>query len=513
MISLAGLALVLAAADAVQGMAYEALVSFGLAEGRRQRFEEAAAAFDRAIALDSARPEAWTERGGLRFLQARYPEAVRDLQQALERREDTYARELLASALYLAGGFDEAVGCWNLLGQPTLRTLTIGGLEHTRDRVARRELSLAENERLDLDELRASRRRLQEVPVFDRVSLRPIPLGDGKADLEVALLEQHGFASGVADFVIRAGLNAVHERVGLRYANLGGSGASLGGWYRWEETRPGALLFVQWPRPFGLPVYLRVQSFRGRQAYALDEPFQARRRGLDLGVRRVLGARTTAMAGFRFRDRSFSVDRADAPPGVIAGMEAGLERRLVEASRQRLDLALRGFRTLRPLGSDLSYTQAGADLAYLALLAEPERVAIERSVLAARLRWGWGASGLPVDEMFAAGGSLDMELPLRAHHQTREGILGETPIGRSLLLWNVEWRRRLVYRGGFQLGAALFHDGGRIAGTSSGRPVTLLDVGVGLRLGFPGAPLLRIDFGHGLSDGRNAIFVGLDSVF
>jgi len=121
---------------------------------------------------------------------------------------------------------------------------------------------------------------------------------------------------------------------------------------------------------------------------------------------------------------------------------------------------------------------------------------------------------MPVDEMFAPGGSPDMELPLRAHHQTSDGVLGGTPIGRSILLWNVEWRRRLVHRAGLQLGLVLFHDGGRIGSPPSGDgAITLADVGGGLRLSFPGAPILRIDYGHGLTDGRNAVFVGLNSAF
>ena len=38
--------------------AYDAFVARGVAQGQRRRFDEAAASFDRAIALDPARPEA-----------------------------------------------------------------------------------------------------------------------------------------------------------------------------------------------------------------------------------------------------------------------------------------------------------------------------------------------------------------------------------------------------------------------------------------------------------------------
>jgi hypothetical protein len=121
---------------------------------------------------------------------------------------------------------------------------------------------------------------------------------------------------------------------------------------------------------------------------------------------------------------------------------------------------------------------------------------------------------MPLDEAFAPGGSLDMELPLRAHRQTRRGILGVTPLGRSLALTNVEWRRRLYNGTFFQLGSVVFYDGARISGlVGGGRRAIFHDVGVGLRFAIRGSPVVRIDVGHGLTDGRNALFAGLGQAF
>ncbi len=509
------LVLLLAAASETAPAApdYDALVAAALAHGREERLSEAAAALDRAIALEPSRPEAWVERGGVRFLENRYEDAIADLSQALARGNDPYARDLLASALFLAGRTDAALAQWNLLGGPRLRTLSITGLERTKDAVARREISIGEGDVLGNDGLRASQRRLEETQVFDQVTLRPIPRGDGQADLEVALSEQHGFFASPVEAVIRAGVDALQERVRIRYANVLGRGLTVGGSYRWAANRPEASVFLQAPRPLGLPVYLRVQAFRGRQAYALDDGLGSTRRGFELSLRHVVDGRTVVQGGLRLKDRAFSAPRLDAPPGLIAGLEARVERRLLDGHLDRLDLAASAFRAAHAFGSDLAFTKAGLELSYQRHLSAPEQVRIEPSVLAVRLRLGWGGDGVPLDEMFAPGGSPDMELPLRAHRQTADGVLGATPIGRSLVLGNVEWRRRLIGSGPVPVGVVFFYDGAWIGRVADGRGTAFHDIGMGLRIGLPGSGIVRVDFGHGLTDGKNAIFVGLNQAF
>ena len=120
---------------------------------------------------------------------------------------------------------------------------------------------------------------------------------------------------------------------------------------------------------------------------------------------------------------------------------------------------------------------------------------------------------MPIDDMFAVGGSPDMELPLRAHRQTPGGILGPTPLGRSLALGNVEWRKRFLARSPLQAGFVAFIDAARVTDGPEPQVTTLVDVGVGLRISLVGSGILRIDYGHGLRDGRNVVFLGLGEVF
>jgi tetratricopeptide (TPR) repeat protein len=497
-----------------EAASYDALVERAIALGRADQRAEAAALLDRAVASSPERPEAWVERGGLRFLDGRYEAAIDDLRRALALRDDPYVRDLLASSLQLAGRELEALAVWNALGKPTLGRVEISGLKVTHDDVARREIGLAAGAILTPSALRAARRRLAETRVFEKVTLRTKPLGDGNADLSVALLERHGFAHGPVDFLLTTGVGLAWQRVRLRYANLGGTGLSFGGTWRWQENRPETSLQMSWPRPLGLPVYLDLGGSRGEQAYELGEPFVIRQRGFDLGVRHVLGAGSVLSVGLRLRERTVSRSRPDAVPGRILGLQAGLERRLLETRRNRLDASVQLFGADPVIGSELSYLQGEAELRYEGIVSGPEGRSVERSVVAARLRGGWGSGGLPVDEMYAVGVSFDSDIPLRAHPLTRHGVIGGSPVGRSFALLNAEWRQRLLHRSLFDVGAVAFADAASVGQPAQGSASrALVDVGVGLRFSLLAGATLRIDQAWSLSDGRRSLFIGLNQAF
>ncbi len=100
----------------------------------------------------------------------------------------------------------------------------------------------------------------------------------------------------------------------------------------------------------------------------------------------------------------------------------------------------------------------------------------------------------------------DAELPLRAHALVRDDAL-DSPRGRSLGLANLELRQRLVDGRAFQLGVVAFVDAARVASA------TWVDLGAGLRVGVKPGTVLRLDFAHGLRDGRNAVSGGLGQSF
>ena len=497
----------------VASLPYEGLVTLGLVHARMKRGEAARSAFDAAIALEPRRPEAWTERGGLAFLEASYGASTRDLTRALELRDDAYARDLLAASLSLEGRPEEALQQWNRLGLPTLRALSVGGLTRTRGSVVRREILPREGEPLHLDEVRETRRRLGELGVLGRVTLRAVPLGGGKADLETALDERPALGGRPAELLAGLGVNLLYDRVRLRYYNLAGAGIVVGALYRWEEHRPLAVAGFSVARPFGLPFHLHLDAFRGRQDYVLPEPLQGRGAGGGFRLRAVSGPQTTLETGARISNRSFSAVQPYAAPGRLVSLHALAERRLIDARRQRLDMSLRVAASASAWGSDVDCARGELRIGYWLHSPARQGAAIEPASIGGQLVVGTGSSRTPLDEMFAPGASPEMLLPLRGHPQAKEGILGVTPLGRSLLLANVEGRRRLLDTALVQLGVVAFVDAARVAGRPEGGPVTLVDGGVGLRLALKGGTLLRVDYGRGLNDDSRALFVGFNQVF
>jgi Tetratricopeptide repeat len=491
---------------------YEALVALGVSLGRLGRAAEAGAAFDRAISLDAGRPEARVERGGLRFIEHRYDDAVRDLEGALAIRKDGYTRNLLASSYHLVGRSEDALREWNELGPPGLGETSFTGFRYIHTGVARRELTLRGGEMLDVDGLRESRLRLQEVGVFSRVVLRPVPRQEGRADLEVAVHERHAFGS-IPEFLGTAAGNALVRKVRLRYFGLFGSAVNVGAQYRWEKSRPKKSVSLDWARFLGIPAYFHVSGERETQPYDVDGLTTMKAKGVEVGVRRVLDARTVMELGFRTRDREFSALRADTPPGVIRGLTLGLEHRFWESYRRQLDWSVAGFKAGGPFHSDVNYPQVVTSVRYEDILTPPDGTAIEKTVIAARALGGWAGDDLPLDEMFAPGAASEMEFPLRAHKLRRAGVMGRGPLGRTLGLFNVEWRQRVVNARAFQTAFVLFYDAAHTARTATGQDRTLEDVGVGLRVSVHGV-VLRADYGLSISGGRSrALTAGFNQVF
>ncbi len=493
---------------------YDGLVALGIAQGREGRTDAAGETLGRAIEMEPGRPEALVERGGLRFLERRYDDAIADLQAALRIRDDAYARDLLASTLLLTGRNDPAIEEWNRLDKPALGKIRIAGLRRAPEAVVRRELAVGEGRRLDIGEYRRTRLRLDESGYFHGLEMRPVVTAPGAVDLEIDVLERHGFG-GLPFLVGRGVADLTREKVRLRYANLS-TGITVGGEYKWEATQPFLGFTLDAYRPLGFPGMLSIDGLGAHPTYDLEDgsgPFRLRTRGGGARGRVVVASRTVAEAGVRFRDRTWDVARPDTPDGPMLGLQLGIDHTFWSGRRHDLVGSIRTLTAPGFLDGEAQFARALGRVVHHLHVQRPDGLPLEHGSIAAQLTVGYGGEGTPLDEMFAPGAASDMDLPLRGHRLKTSGILGGTPIARSIALFNFEWRQRLVRTRLAQVGYILFYDGGWMGRTARGGDVTLHDVGIGLRVGVRGSVLLRADYGRGLTDGKSTLTAGLGQVF
>lgn len=512
---------------AVQGLAsagappatYDSLVAEAVTAARTGERATAERLLDLARALDPSRPEATVELAGLRFLDARYTEAVRLLRPVVRRSPGAHARDLLATSLHLAGRPDDAVEEWNALRRPVLRNVRFTGLHDTRARLVVPEVALVEGGLLTRDQLRETRLRLAETGAFSRVSVRPVPLGTGEADVDVALVERRGLG-GPPELAAVTLAKALQRTAWLRYDNVDGTGLSVRASYRWQDTQPRAEVALAWPHPVGLGATLLALGEWERAEYGLGgREVTLEARGAHVALRRVLGARTVGEARWRGRRRSFVEADAEqttpsARPGLVSGVSVTIERRLSEGWRHTFDAVASGFAAGRPAGSDIAFATARITGRAQVLLDEPPDRG-GRSVIAAQIVIGQGSRRTPLDELFVPGAASEMELPLRAYRDRSGGVLGRTPIGRSLALANLEWRPALGrWWGVVGVGGAVFYDAARVGGTVANPGHAFLhNLGAGLRLDVLGV-VVRTDYAVSLSRPRSrALTVGLGQAF
>ena len=462
-----------------------------------------------------ARPEALVERGGLRFLEKRYDDAVRDLSPSARASATTRTRATCWRPRSISPvGPRRPSPHGTASGEPVLGSLSLGGLAHTRDAVARRELLAAGGRGAGPGSAprepaaAAGGRRLRPRDAASRPAGREPGRPRGRPDRAARALPEQGRVPDRHGACMR-----VQGQRAARLREPGGSGV---------ELRRRLSLAGEPARGLPVPVLAprlrpaRVPRLLGRAGAA----------GLRRGRRRLRAPRSRPGAG--------SAPRAGGPhagpaaprgsgtgpspsPGrtrrtaSLSGLEARASsgrwsRAIAIGSRRRLSF----FQAAKALGSVVSYPRGVVRLSSKAQLSRPDGSSLEPSMLAAQVLWGRGGSSMPIDDdvragwqprhgAAPAGASADAgrrpgpdparPVPGPGERGVAQALPG--PIAPS------GWLRRL-----------LSTRPGSPTGRSPG-VTTLVDVGVGLRICARRAHgILRIDYGHGLRDGRNAVFAG-----
>jgi hypothetical protein len=175
--------------------------------------------------------------------------------------------------------------------------------------------------------------------------------------------------------------------------------------------------------------------------------------------------------------------------------------------RDRLILSVSGTRWI-PVDGGAPFGSAGVRAAWSSSL-DPRGWTFSTSAGAQQV-----SDATPLDLWPGAGNGHARAPLLRAHPLIEDGIIdlsGHSVFGRSLVYGSVESVRWLSKPPIAKVGLAAFVD---VAAASRALPGVVTpaqaDAGVGLRIKIPGSSsVVRIDYGHGLRDGANALTFGI----
>jgi tetratricopeptide (TPR) repeat protein len=422
------------------------------------------------------------EMAGLEFRRERWSEAAELAEKAAARDPDDHlAWRLAATSRFLAGQPDAALGAWNQIAEPSLDLVRIEGLVRTPYRTVHDFIDGSSGELLTADAMRRTRRRLASLPTLQaaRVGIRPHP--GGRADLEVAVVEQPRIERPRILLVEGAARAATDHGLALDLANLTSTGDALHVFGRWQDQRPQLSVVAAAPRALGLPGVITVGMLWDEQTYRLEPaaaPIRERRQRMSLGVDDWWTADTRAGLTLALDDWSGR--------GSFVTAAGEIERRL---GADRLSIGGRGtgfFST----GSSKPFYAGSLWLSARTTLGASRKATI-------RLEGSFDAVGseAPLALWPGAGTGQGRSHLLRAHPLLDRGILEGPCFGRQLLRASLEGELPLRYFGPTRLSAAAFVDAAHVLVPAPGSvaPRSFLDLGLGLRLRLSGRSVLRLD--------------------
>jgi hypothetical protein len=380
-------------------------------------------------------------------------------------REVRTGLRIVATARYLAGDADGALGAWNVLDEPRIDIVDIQGLRRTRWSVASRRAGLRPGALLTARGLELARRRLTHLPAIAASRLSYHPLPDGTVEVRSAVVERPRWPTPPG-LTISAGRAILADEVDLEVGPILSAGDRWGVLASWNPARqlaaatvaaaapplPGVLtLRLEWlrerfavPRTDGALADERPSEERLRGEIRLEEWLDTETRlGVTLGLERwVSSARATSLGAELLRMLAEDAIRLRAEgSGWLASGDVVL-RGAVES---RLDLDHGDHRSW--------HVRLGA-----------------RAV----------SSGAPRILWPGAGTGRVREPLLRAHPLAEDGVIGGQAFGRRLLHGTVE--HRIFGRvGPLRVGGAVFVDAARVAAlvNSEDGPRGFVDVGLG----------------------------------
>lgn len=482
----------------------EQLLSTAIDDVQRRGVAEADAIFNavRSQCPDSAGP--LRELAGVRFVERRWHEAAALAEQALTRDpRDEYAWDILASSRFMQDDVAGALRAWNQIGKPRVDSVQIEGLSRARYALVADALALPAGALLSEETFRRAGRRLSELPGYVDTRLAYRPQRDGFAAVNLVMVERPARPRGPIEWAATGARTAIDREVSVVVPGMTGQGEQWEASWRWWTDRPRVALSFATPHRGVLPGVWRVDGSWEAQSYG----FGMASSGLaprPLVERRAHGG--IAVSNWLAADVRYSLNAGiDSWNGVrrTASIGGSLERRFAS---DRV-LAAGDAAAWIPLGGGAGFRSAALRTAFRSSTAAIGTVCVA----------GGGVEAVSAAAPFAlwpgAGDGHARTPLLRGHPLLRDGVIDGAVFGERIAYANGEvdrwigWPTSLPIR----IAVAGFVDLARASRRAPAAPRDpfQIDAGFGVRVKVPGQKgTLRIDIGHGVRDGANALTFG-----
>ena len=341
---------------------------------------------------------------------------------------------------------------------------------------------------LTLDQFRTTQARLEATGLFSRHHLELSPVEGDRFTVTLRAAERNGphllsWISGLP-----------YETVQPGFFSLGGKAIHLKSTLRWDSNKRRAHVSVSAPLKGDPKWGFRVGvDVRGENWADAAGTFHMRKGEGTFEIHSTPSGRWNWTSGIAVSHRQFS----NVPSrGLGLKYVASLNRTLIRDSDRRFYL-------------DSSFAlQAGKTFS-----ANTERfLKVDNSLsmtwhgVSARWRAGRILGSPPFDELYLVGLDRDSDLWVRAHSATTSsGLKNSSFARRSFIVTNVDFQKLVHDAGFFRLSAGPFLDAAR-GPMSSG---WIVDAGLELRATVLGNLTLKLSYGRGIRDGRNAVFLSV----
>jgi tetratricopeptide (TPR) repeat protein len=495
---------------------------YGTALARLERWPEATAAFRAGLRVAPHDPRFPIELAGVAFKQKKYAEAEGWLRRALRLSpNDTYTNDFLGTVFFIEGNLDAALKYWNRVGKPHIDSVSSDPPPRINPILLDRSFVFSPASTLQLNDLRASEARLDQLDVFPTFRFELQARDDGTFDLVFRNLERHGCGSNKWECLLLILGGTPARTLNFDYFNVHGDAINFKSLYRWDPEKRRLLAGIETPL-FRTPkwhvsagVDLRNENWAIRNSFTGPAPLlgalNLKREAVQLQFADVMSGRWHWSTGTEFSERSYHnvlaenlltsqllTGGAQLKQSFAIGAELLRlpERRLTIDSMATADIA----RLWSGGGRDFAQLHGSVQLHWF-----PQHTG-DKYEIQHTMRAGKTFGDPSFDELFMLGVLGDSELLMRAHIATRDGKKGSAPLGRDYFLSNWEGTRNVSPISFLKVNVGPFVDTGRINDPVSalGSQKWLWDVGAQAKVKIFGFGV-TVAYGRDLRSGRNAV--------